>query len=171
LPTSGCTDCHTVDGPWSNASFDHVTASGGFALIGKHDLIACTKCHDPTAGAALFEAQGDSDCFACHEDRWLVAHGQGGGTPTTCENCHTRNTWTEITFDHDSQFFPIYSGKHRGKWGSCSECHTIPSDFSVFNCLTCHAHNKTKMDDKHRGENGYEYTSSGCLDCHPRGNA
>ncbi len=169
LPTSGCTDCHTVDGPWSNASFDHATASGGFALAGRHDAIACTKCHDPTGGAPLFQAQGDGDCFACHEDRWTVAHGQGGGTPTTCEDCHTRNAWTEVTFDHDSQFFPIYAGKHRGKWGSCSDCHTDPADYSVFTCLSCHAHSQSRMDDKHRGENGYQYNSARCLDCHPRG--
>jgi hypothetical protein len=27
------------------------------------------------------------------------------------------------------------------------------------------------MDDKHRGENGYEFNSVACLDCHPSGRA
>ncbi len=169
FPTSGCTDCHTVNGPWSSVSFDHTSASGGFALVGKHSVIACTGCHDAVGGAPLFTTRDDNDCIACHEALYVGAHGQGGGTPTTCENCHTRNTWTEISFDHDAQYFPIYTLRHRGKWNSCSDCHTDPGDFAIFSCLNCHAHSRSRMDSDHSGENGYQYDSIKCLECHPKG--
>ncbi|HKJ01704.1 MAG TPA: hypothetical protein VJ997_04595, partial [Longimicrobiales bacterium] len=67
------------------------------------------------------------------------------------------------------QYFPIYSGKHRGEWNSCGDCHTTPTDLSVFSCLTCHEHNQKDMDDKHKGRSGYVYESGACLSCHPRG--
>ncbi len=68
------------------------------------------------------------------------------------------------------QFFPIYSGKHNGEWNACSDCHTNQSNFAVFSCIDCHEHNnKTDLDDKHKGEPGYSYTSAACYDCHPKG--
>jgi hypothetical protein len=74
------------------------------------------------------------------------------------------------TFDHDQSWFPIYSGKHLGRWRECSECHTNMSNYSVYDCINCHPHDdKTKVDGDHRGENGYRYDSVGCYDCHPRG--
>ncbi|MCB0751983.1 MAG: hypothetical protein KDC52_10955, partial [Ignavibacteriae bacterium] len=87
-----------------------------------------------------------------------------------CEDCHNTSDWNDATFDHDGQYFPIYSGKHKEAWNSCSDCHTNPSSYSVFSCIDCHEHNnKTKVDDKHRGESGYSYTSAACYDCHPQG--
>ena len=61
--------------------------------------------------------------------------------------------------------FPL-NGNHNV---SCATCHTTPGNPKVFNCLLCHDHNKTKMDDKHKGENGYSYTSTACYSCHRNG--
>ena len=39
---------------------------------------------------------------------------QTSGFSTDCVACHTTNPdWTPAEFDHDGQYFPIYSGKHR----------------------------------------------------------
>jgi hypothetical protein len=56
-----------------------------------------------------------------------------------------------------------------GQWSNCNECHTNSSNFSVFSCINCHEHNKSRMDDKHKGERGYVYNSQNCYSCHPRG--
>ncbi|MBM3436056.1 MAG: hypothetical protein FJY07_07585, partial [Bacteroidetes bacterium] len=72
------------------------------------------------------------------------------------------------TFNHDSQYFPIYSGKHNGKWDQCSDCHTNPNNYEVFTCLTCHTQAET--DNDHDEVPGYQYNSDACLACHPNGN-
>ena len=76
-------------------------------------------------------------------------------------------TWEVPMFDHDAPFFPIYSGAHRGRWTSCSSCHTTASSYKAFTCLTCHA--QTEMDGHHRGLSGYRYESQACYTCHPNG--
>jgi hypothetical protein len=87
-----------------------------------------------------------------------------------CLSCHPTGQAGNFV-DHDAQYFPIYSGKHSGKWNNdCSTCHTNPAQRAEFDCLTaCHTHNATKMNDTHSGENGYSYTSQACLSCHPNG--
>jgi hypothetical protein len=84
--------------------------------------------------------------------------------------CHSQNAWTPATFDHDSKYFPIYSGEHAGEWNQCSECHTTQNNYTLFSCIDCHEHNQTDMDSKHIGEvSGYVYQSTACYDCHPNG--
>ena len=91
------------------------------------------------------------------------------GFPTDCLSCHTTVRWTGATFDHDTKYFRINTGKHQGKWATCATCHTNSANYKEFTCLTCHEHNKTSMDSKHQGRSGYSYTSTACLSCHPRG--
>ncbi len=76
--------------------------------------------------------------------------------------------WEPATFNHDAQYFPIYSGEHQGEWDQCNDCHTNPNDYSVFTCITCHANPETN--EQHAGVNGYAYSSPLCLACHPTGN-
>jgi hypothetical protein len=161
--STNCLTCHgnTV---WTGATFDHGSVARGFALLGKHTSLPCSSCHAPD-GRTLFSPAGNNDCVACHRADYDRQH-TGSGFPTTCGSCHTQNTWTGATFNHD-QIFPIYSGKHAGKWSSCQQCHTVPGDFRVFSCTTCHT--KSKTDGDHSGVSGYAYDSIRCLSCHPRG--
>jgi hypothetical protein len=118
----------------------------------------------------IFTPQGQNDCIACHQVDYQREHA-GSGFPTTCLDCHTQNDWQGSFPDHDAQFFPIYSGKHNGKWSdSCQTCHTVPGNQQVFSCFDgCHEHDRTSMDDKHKDEAGYVYESNACLSCHPNG--
>ena len=81
---------------------------------------------------------------------------------TVCTQCHTTNPdWKPASYaQHDAQMFPIYSGSHRGKWTTCSDCHTNPANYQLFDCKRCHA-------SEHPGKN---YTNAQCYACHPRGN-
>ena len=95
---------------------------------------------------------------------------QAAGFPITCESCHTTSAWRPANWDHDGRYFPIYSGKHRGKWSSCTDCHVTAGNYRAFECILCHEHsNRTEVDNKHRGEAGYAYQSAACYRCHPRG--
>jgi hypothetical protein len=162
-----CTECHTTNPGWKPTSFDH----SRFPLTQGHSGPACIDCH--TNGNY---SSTPTDCYACHQSDYngtTNPNHQSLAFSVTCTACHTTAPgWKPASYrQHDSQSFPIYSGRHNGQWNTCTDCHTDPSNYAQFSCITCHEHNKTDMDNRHQGENGYSYNSSECLRCHPTGNA
>ena len=161
LPTT-CSVCHTTTA-WEPASYNHDAT--GFPLTGAHRAADCASCHQSGYAGT------PTDCHACHEDDYLSANDPPhvtSGFGTDCAACHGTSAWEPADWDHDS-LFPIYRGEHRGEWNSCTDCHTVPTDYTVFECITCHEHNQSEMDSEHRGVSGYQYVSSECLRCHPDG--
>jgi DnaJ-class molecular chaperone len=161
FPTT-CQDCHTTAG-WPGASYDHSTTQ--FPLTGAHRTVACQQCH----GDGVYRGK-PTTCVSCHLADYNGTTDPNHRTarfPTDCLTCHTTTGWTGATFNHDSQWFPIYSGAHRGRWNSCADCHTNNSNYAVFTCLTCHTRSST--DSHHSGISGYRYDSQACYTCHPRG--
>ncbi len=158
-----CIECHTTSA-WSPATFDHGTTQ--FPLTGAHTTLQCIACH---SGGYV---NTPMNCFACHQsayDGTTSPDHAAAQFPTECQNCHSTTAWTPANWNHDTQYFPIYSGAHREKWDQCADCHVNPTNYSVFECIFCHEHNKTDMDNKHREENDYQYNSNACLSCHPNG--
>jgi hypothetical protein len=161
-----CVDCHSSTAISWSASYDH--SGTGFALTGAHRTVACLNCH---AGNRF--AGTSADCYSCHQQDYSSTSNPvhtPASFPTTCVTCHTTAAWSPSTFNH-TNYFPISSGStHRpGRWNACSDCHTNPTNFAVFTCLTCHT--QTRMDAAHSGRTGYQYVSSACYSCHPRGNS
>ncbi|HEX7078333.1 MAG TPA: cytochrome c3 family protein [Candidatus Eisenbacteria bacterium] len=162
-----CADCHTT-ASWAGATFDH--AATGFALTGAHASLQCGSCHTGGVYTGLNPA-----CASCHQSDYNAtsdpAHA-AAGFPVTCADCHTTSNWNANYTQHDSAWFPIYSGAHLGRWTRCSDCHTQNTDYSVFMCLACHPHDdKASTDSHHTGVSNYQYVSSACYSCHPRGRA
>ena len=139
--STDCASCHS-SGAWRPARFNHAGITQ-----------ACESCHMPDYQATTAPVHSTS------------------GFPTTCQTCHNTRAWAPASFsNHDAQFFPIYSGAHRGKWSACDVCHTAPGNFTDFNCLACHPHSdQAKTNEKHSGVSGYQYASRSCYTCHPRG--
>lgn len=166
FPTQ-CQSCHNT-GAWKPANFNHNATR--FPLTGAHTQVDCARCH---VGGRYTGTP--TDCYSCHQASYAATtnpNHQAAGFPIQCQSCHTTSAWRPASFDHDGRYFPIYSGKHRGKWTSCSECHVNPGNYRAFECILCHEHsNKAKVDSDHRGENGYVYASSACYQCHRRGQA
>ncbi len=161
-----CATCHTTV-TWIGAVFNHSTTQ--FPLTGVHATTPCQACH----GDGVYQGK-PTTCVSCHQTDYAGTtnpNHQSAGFPTDCASCHTTTTWLGATFDHDGQFFPIYSGRHRGTWSTCADCHTNSASFAQFTCLTCHEHSKSSMDSKHQGRSGYSYNSTACYSCHPRGRA
>lgn len=162
--SNNCAECHTIAG-WSPSNFDHNSIH---PLLGAHSAIAndCNKCH----------AQGYTNtpntCVGCHLADYNATTNPNhvaAQFPDDCAQCHSETAWTPSTFDHDDKYFPIYSGKHREAWNSCTECH-INNNYASFSCINCHEHsNQADVDDKHKDVNGYSYTSNACFSCHPTG--
>jgi hypothetical protein len=166
LPTT-CLDCHAQD-TWTGAVFDHTAQ--GFDLVGAHATADCASCHVIPGyvlhtGTPTFQ----DDCLTCHQTDYDVEHA-GTGYPTTCLVCHDQVAWINASFDHDAQYFPIYSGKHQSEWnGQCSTCHTVPSDYTAFTCTDCHEHRQSEADKEHSDVSGYVYDSASCYSCHADG--
>ena len=165
-PTT-CLDCHTTL-TFEGATFDHVTASGGFGLVGAHETLPCASCHVSGTTEPIWNPISQDDCLSCHLADFEKEHPEPG-FPTTCLDCHTTLSFDDSTFDHDALYFPIYSGEHRGEWSSCATCHNNPANFKSFTCLDCHEHRQSEMDDEHDDVQGYVYDSPYCYSCHPDG--
>jgi len=193
--STDCTICHNSTTDWTDVTFTHTSVSdipcadchlnqynnttdpnhsaSGFSTD-------CTLCHNSTSDwlDVTFDHSNISQpCADCHLEDYNSAINPNHISqqyPTTCEDCHTTTSWTPADFDHDTQYFPIYSGKHDNEWSTCTaECHINPSEYSVFSCGlngVCHEHDRASMDDKHQGEvSGYVYESNACYNCHPDG--
>lgn len=160
---TNCEICHSTSA-WTPATFDHNDT--GFPLTGAHQSLQCLDCHaNGYTGTA-------KECAACHQqdsDNTTDPDHAAANFPLTCQDCHSTAAWKPATFNHDSQYFPIYSGKHRGEWDDCSDCHVNAANYAQFECINCHEHSKSRMDDKHSGVSGYVYNSQNCYNCHPDG--
>ncbi|HEX4997608.1 MAG TPA: hypothetical protein VFY29_05255 [Terriglobia bacterium] len=156
-----CQLCHSTT-QWPGATFNH--SGTRFPLTGAHTNVACVNCH---VGGTY--AGTPTDCYSCHATEFNTVtspNHKAAGFPTTCASCHTTTTWSGATVTHK---FPIYSGSHAGKWSTCNDCHTNSSNYAIFSCVNCHAHDKATMDSKHSGRTGYVWDSLSCYGCHPNG--
>jgi hypothetical protein len=143
--TRECTQCHETAAWKPPVRFDHAATS--FALTGKHEAVACDRCHGLVKAAG-----GDSyrkyagvpagDCRACHAD----PHAGALGGP--CAKCHVTTGWHQNvggTFDHASTRFPLV-GKHAGV--ACAGCHAGDRRKPAFAaCTDCHrdAHGAARL--------------------------
>ena len=169
--STNCDECHQMNG-WQPANLpDH---DGLFFPIysGEHSGTwnNCKTCHNVPDNRKIFT------CVDCHEHDQPTMDPKHQGIPgynfnsKDCLLCHPTGDKAEFR-EHDSQFFPIFSGKHQNEWTNCTECHNVPDNRKIFSCIDCHEHSRIKMDDKHLGEvTGYRFESIACLACHPNGN-
>lgn len=149
-----CFHCHNMTGrTWSIAGsgFEH----GLFPLSGGHN-IACKVCH--TTGE--YKTKLSVECITCHKAKYDATSSpkhSAVGFSTDCRPCHSINSWTPSTFNHES-YFPIKSGRHSGI--SCAQCHTTTGNYLKFSCVTSSCHGNA-----HHQNQG----ASGCYNCHKNG--
>ncbi|MFH0736087.1 MAG: hypothetical protein V1773_16655 [bacterium] len=161
-----CQSCHNTEVGWKVTQF--TIHNNFYPLLGRHDVIKdqCAACHNGNYNNT------PNTCYGCHSANYAnttnPAH-QAVGFSTDCQVCHTQTNWAPSTFNHDVQYFPIYSNKHAGAWTTCSECHTTPNNLTQFSCIDCHEHNRTETNLKHTSISGYIYSSNECFACHPSG--
>jgi hypothetical protein len=133
-----CEECHTVNG-W-NVSVQAINAhQNRFPLVGAHAAVDCASCH---TGAAVGQFRALSiECVSCHlrdyQNAKTLDH-KALGLPTTCESCHSVDSWLGASFNHAAVTgFPLV-GAHSKL--DCTACHLggrfqgTPAD-----CYGCHA--------------------------------
>lgn len=143
---SACLDCHDgVDR--FDGHFDHNVSS--FKLTGKHVEVACVQCHVNARSLGDFPV-ALQECYSCHRND----ESHEGRFGFDCAQCHTTQSWTPATFDHDLAAFKL-EGEHRDV--ACDSCH-VNGQFkgTPMDCYTCH-----QQDDEHNGEFGRD-----CRACH-----
>ena len=149
----------------SQKQFDHRLT--GYKLEGKHDGLACEKCHAEAymvaAEKSLIKMKNISksffamrqDCVACHKDE------HNGRLGNNCLKCHNFEDWKSAkNFDHSKTRYPL-TGEHIQV--KCEKCHKpdVPggpsrySDMKFGACIDCHV-------DPHKGS----FKPKRCEDCH-----
>lgn len=161
-----CVECHEpISTSWGNSNFHYF-----YPLTQGHSIKDCKLCHKSADYKVI-----STDCISCHLNDYNNAvspNHKAASFSTNCSECHTTAPgWVATDYkQHDALSFPINSGRHKGTWNACTDCHTTPGDYKMFSCITCHEHsNKTKLDKDHDGERDYKYESNACYKCHPKG--
>lgn len=150
----GCLPCHDGSGR-HGAGFDHTTT--GFELTGGHAGVACTECHAGARSAADLKAT-PNDCYSCHskDDEHDGTYGRA------CGDCHTAESWDDVTFDHS--VFPLDHGSEE-RTAACATCH--PKRTTSYTCHGCHEHTRAKVLEQHDGQRVRQLKD--CVRCHPGG--
>jgi hypothetical protein len=160
FPTT-CDTCHTTTN-WAGATFNH--NSTPFPLTGAHTTVSCNLCHINNVFAGTPTA-----CYSCHQADFTGTTNPNhvtAGWPTTCTTCHTTTAWLPATLPASYHtFFPLNHGNANSV---CATCHTNSSDYSVFQCTSCHGSNNA-ANFEHPKVSGYVYNSVNCYACHKNG--
>ncbi|HEY1099431.1 MAG TPA: cytochrome c3 family protein, partial [Myxococcota bacterium] len=149
--TRRCQDCHTPDG-WLPARFAHDKT--GFALVGRHDGVACASCHD-----ADYTTKVPTSCAGCHQD----VH--GGELGAQCRSCHDERSFQPLfnVDAHRRTNFPLI-GRHAAV--RCEQCHVEKRErtFSrvTLPCTACHAAAATRASTTTVNHRGFV----DCRECH-----
>ena len=178
FPTT-CASCHTTT-VWTPSSFVHDVATTGFLLQGAHTSVSCSECHSSWPINPPIRTCGSATCHLDDYNSTTDPNHSSSSFPLDCSSCHSNTAWTPVTFNHDSQYFPIYSGKHRNEWNSCSQCHSNSSNYADFTCFGSGCHSISEMNSEHWDDgqwescNGITYpgssvTPADCYFCHPSG--
>ncbi len=162
--STSCDECHATT-TWGSAHFDH--ARTAFPLTGAHVGAACTSCH----GDGVYKGKSTA-CASCHQAQYAAATPAHDATyfpAAQCASCHNTTAWAAGTFPHDAPYFPIYSGRHAGRWNSCTDCHPSAGNYPTFTCMSGGCHGQSGTDAGHARVSGYSYSATACYSCHPRG--
>src|SRR6516225_2860657 len=131
-----CSLCHTTVAGWGGAAFNHATT--GFALLGAHNTLACTACHNPTNGNYNISSAA---CLNCHQADYNGATNpdhKASNFPGNCDGCHNMNNWLGATFNHASTGFTL-TGAHTSL--QCAQCHNATfGNYTISSgaCAQCH---------------------------------
>lgn len=139
-----CSNCHSELG-FSPSKFSIIQHDKSrFKLTGAHISIPCNECHYKEK-QWIFKIQ-DLSCISCHNNIHKDFISPKFLGDNKCENCHTTDSWKDVTFDHNKTKFNLL-GKH--KEINCSSCHfknfknerkQVFINLS-FECSSCHKDN------------------------------
>ena len=158
---ANCESCHSVAG-WQVSLQAIKNHQNRFPLVGAHALVQCDQCHK-NAAAGQFAGLSTS-CYSCHQKDFLtpVIDHVGLGFPSTCESCHSMDSWFNAKFDHLKYTGYALTGAHVTL--PCTSCH-INNVFkgTPAECYSCHVTDFTKSNNPPHVQLGLPHD---CASCH-----
>ena len=159
---ASCENCHNVRG-WRVSVQNIQQHFNRFPLVGAHALLQCDSCHK---NAAVGQFQGlSTDCLSCHAAQFQQAanpNHAASGFPTSCQECHSMDTWFGAKFDHLRFTGFALTGMHATL--DCTACH-VGGRFkgTPVDCLGCHAKDWATTSNPNHITAGFP---TSCATCH-----
>jgi hypothetical protein len=163
-----CARCHTVLG-WNVAVQQVKDHQNRFPLLGAHAAVQCEDCHK---SAAVGQFQGLSTaCASCHLNDYQKATNPNHVSAkfaTTCESCHSFDSWLGAKFDHSTTGFLLTNGHANVP---CASCH-INNNYNLTIAPTdcgnsgCHLTTWQKTNNPVHSAAGAAFAVGNCSGCH-----
>src|SRR3989475_2733925 len=163
-----CAQCHTVLG-WNNAVQQVKDHQNRFPLFGAHAAVQCEDCHK---GAAVGQFQGLSTaCASCHLkdfQKTTNPNHVSAKFASTCDSCHTFDSWLGAKFDHSTTGFLLTNG-HANV--ACAACH-INNNYNLTTAPTdcgnsgCHLTTWQQTNNPVHSSAGATFAVANCAGCH-----
>ena len=138
--STDCEECHSVNSlTWNTSNVNH----SFFPLTGGHSLPSCFSCHQQDTFSGL-----SNECYSCHQQNYQTTTNPNhitAGIPTTCEVCHSINSWSPAQFNHNITQFPL-TGSHIQV--DCASCHTSGYTGTPAECYTCLLYTSDAADER-----------------------
>lgn len=120
-----CARCHTETSFRVLADdFDHERWTG-FALSGRHEVLACTACHAPETATDTGRSWGVAkgrNCADCHDEPHMRQFEVRG--KTDCATCHRETqSFVDLRFKHDIHSRFKLGDQHKAL--ACTSCHRV----------------------------------------------
>ena len=163
-----CARCHTVLG-WQVSVQSIQQHFNRFPLLGAHAVLQCEECHKNAAvGNYLGLSTACASCHLTDFQKTTNPNHVSAKFATTCDTCHSFDSWLNAKFDHSSTGFLLTNGHANVACALChinnnynlviaptdcgnSGCHlttwqqtknpvhpTAGPAFALVNCSTCH---------------------------------
>jgi len=165
---TNCAQCHTVQG-WQVSVKQINDHQNRFPLFGAHAAVQCEDCHK---SAAVGQFQGLSTaCASCHLtdfQKTTNPNHVSAQFATTCESCHSFDSWLGAKFDHNATGFPLTNG-HANV--ACASCH-INNNYNLQIAPTdcgnsqCHLTTWQKTNNPVHSSAGPVFAVANCANCH-----
>ena len=160
---AACESCHTVRG-WKVNVTQINQHLNRFPLTGAHAAVTCDACHK--SGAVSQFSTMSTACFSCHQADYTSTKNPNhvaGKFATTCETCHTTDTWLNARFDHSATGFPL-TGAHAVPPRQCADCH-VNNNYNLQQtaCVGCHLNDFQGANNPNHVQLGFSQT---CESCH-----
>ncbi len=165
---TNCAQCHTVRG-WKIAVQRVKDHQNRFPLFGAHAAVQCEDCHK---GAAVGQFLGLSTaCASCHlrdYQKTTNPNHVSAKFATTCDSCHSFDSWLGAKFDHSATGFPLTNGHANVP---CASCH-LNNNYSLMIGPTdcgnsgCHLTTWQQTNNPVHSSAGAAFAVANCNGCH-----
>ena len=165
---SDCAQCHTVRG-WQVSIQQIKDHQNRFPLFGAHAAVPCQDCHK---GAAVGQYQGLSTaCSSCHLkdfQKTTNPNHASANFPTSCETCHSFDTWLNAKFDHSTTGFLLTNGHANVPCSSCHINNNYNLQIAPTACGTsgCHLTTWQQTNNPVHSSAGPAFALANCANCH-----